>query len=188
MANFRSTSLIHFGWLTTDYPYKQATSAFNLASQFCQLLSNYCVQTDGRSNTTGARFFTQPRMFVECKRCEVNQRRWTKVGHRQLVQSSTPLITSVERNCLHGSLLLNQPCWSTWGTRVNAPLGVFLVRWSSRWSWSVHLFLGRPMFLRPLGSYCSTWFGSLFVSILCTCCGHFFWYCFISFTVLPFFA
>ena len=26
-------------------------------------------------------------------------------------------------------------------------------------------------------------FGSLFVSILCTCCSHFFWYCFISFTV-----
>ena len=25
MANFRSTSLIHFGWLTTDYPCKQAS-------------------------------------------------------------------------------------------------------------------------------------------------------------------
>ena len=59
-ANFRSTSLIHFGWLTTNYPCKQAShdqfpsvervvlvcvfSAFNLASQFCQLLSNYGVQ------------------------------------------------------------------------------------------------------------------------------------------------
>ena len=62
-------------------------------------------------------------------------------------------------------------------------LGVFPVPWSSRWSWSLHLFLGRPMFLRPLGLYCSACFGSLFVSILCTCCSHFFWYSFISFTM-----
>ena len=63
-------------------------------------------------------------------------------------------------------------------------LGVFPVPWSSRWSWSLHLFLGRPMFLCPFGLYCSACFGSLFVSILCTCCSHFFWYCFISFTML----
>ena len=59
VANFRSMSLIHFRWLTTDYPWKQANhdlfpsvervvlsvfSAFNLASQFCQPLSNYGVQ------------------------------------------------------------------------------------------------------------------------------------------------
>ena len=62
-------------------------------------------------------------------------------------------------------------------------LGVFPVPWSSRWSWSLHLFLGRPMFLLPFGLYCSACFGSLSVSILCTCCSHFFWYCFISFTV-----
>ena len=31
--------------------------------------------------------------------------------------------------------------------------------------------------------YFSVCFGSLFVSILCTCCSHFFWYCFISFTM-----
>ena len=52
-------------------------------------------------------------------------------------------------------------------------LGVFPVPWSSRWSWSLHLFLARPMFLRPFGLYCSACFGSLFVSILCTCCSHF---------------
>ena len=45
-------------------------------------------------------------------------------------------------------------------------LGVFPVPWSSRWSWSLHLFLGRPMFLRTVGLYCSACFGSLFVSIL----------------------
>ena len=39
------------------------------------------------------------------------------------------------------------------------------------------------MFLRPFGLYFSACFGSLFVSILCTCCSHFFWYCFISFTM-----
>jgi hypothetical protein len=33
------------------------------------------------------------------------------------------------------------------------------------------------------GLYCNACFGSLFVSILCTCCSHFFWYCFISFTM-----
>ena len=40
------------------------------------------------------------------------------------------------------------------------------------------------MFLRPFGLYCSACFGCPFVSILCTCCSHFFWYCFISFTML----
>ena len=39
------------------------------------------------------------------------------------------------------------------------------------------------MVLRPFGVYCSACFGSLFVSILCTCCSHFFWYSFISFTM-----
>ena len=32
-------------------------------------------------------------------------------------------------------------------------LGVFPVPWSSKWSWSLHLFFGRPMFLRPFGLY-----------------------------------
>ena len=62
-------------------------------------------------------------------------------------------------------------------------LGMFPVPWSSRRSWSLHLFFGRPMFLRPFGLYCNVCFGSLFVSILCTCCSHFSWYCFISFTM-----
>ena len=39
------------------------------------------------------------------------------------------------------------------------------------------------MFLCPFGWYCSACFGILFVSILCTCCSHFSWYCFISFTM-----
>ena len=61
-------------------------------------------------------------------------------------------------------------------------LGMFSFPWSSRWSWSLHLFLGRPMFLRPFGLCCSACFGSLFVSILCTRCSHLSWYCFSSFT------
>ena len=56
---------------------------------------------------------------------------------------------------------------------VHEGLGVFPVPWSSRWSWSLHLFLGCPMFLRPFGLYCSAHFGSLFVSILCMWCSHF---------------
>ena len=66
---------------------------------------------------------------------------------------------------------------------VHEGLGMFPVPWSSRCSSSLHLFLGRPTFLRPFGLYCSACFGSLFVSILSTCCSHFFWYCFISFTM-----
>ena len=52
-------------------------------------------------------------------------------------------------------------------------LGLFPVPWS-RCSWSLHLFLGRTMFLRPFVLYCSACFGSLFVSIFCACCSHFF--------------
>jgi len=66
---------------------------------------------------------------------------------------------------------------------VHEGLDVFPVPWSSRCSWSLHLFLGRPTYLRPFSLYCSACFGSLFVSILCTCCSHFSWYCFISFTM-----
>ena len=66
---------------------------------------------------------------------------------------------------------------------VHEGLGVFPVPWSSKWNWSLHLFLGRPMFLRPFGLYCNACFGILFVSILCMCCSHFSWYCFISFTM-----
>ena len=59
----------------------------------------------------------------------------------------------------------------------------FLFLVSSKWNWSLHLFLGRHMFPRPFGLYCNACFGILFVSILCTCCSHFSWYCFISFTI-----
>jgi hypothetical protein len=61
---------------------------------------------------------------------------------------------------------------------VHEGLGMFPVPCSSKWSWSLHLFLRRLTFLRPFGLYCSACFGSLFVSILCTCCSHFSWYCF----------
>ena len=49
----------------------------------------------------------------------------------------------------------------------------FLFLVSSKWNWSLHLFLGRPMCLRPFGLYCSVCLGILFVSILCMCCSHF---------------
>jgi len=39
------------------------------------------------------------------------------------------------------------------------------------------------MFHLPSGLYFIVCLGSLFLSILCTCCSHFFWYCFISFTM-----
>jgi len=39
------------------------------------------------------------------------------------------------------------------------------------------------MFRLPSGLYFSACLGSLFLSILYTCFSHFFWYCFISFTM-----
>jgi hypothetical protein len=66
---------------------------------------------------------------------------------------------------------------------VHEGLCVFPVPWSSKWNWSLHLFLGRPMFLRPFGLYCNACLGILFVSILCTCCSHFSCFFFISFTI-----
>jgi hypothetical protein len=36
-------------------------------------------------------------------------------------------------------------------------LGVVPVLYPSRWSWSFHLFLGRPMLLFPFGLYFSAW-------------------------------
>jgi len=38
-------------------------------------------------------------------------------------------------------------------------------------------------FLCPFGLYCNACFGNMFVSILYTCCSHYSWYCFISFTI-----
>jgi hypothetical protein len=45
--------------------------------------------------------------------------------------------------------------------RVREGLGVFPVFWSSKWNWSLHLFLSHPMFLRPFGLYCNACFGIL---------------------------
>ena len=39
------------------------------------------------------------------------------------------------------------------------------------------------MCLRPFGLYCSACLDILFVPILCMCCSHFSWYCFISVTI-----
>jgi hypothetical protein len=75
------------------------------------------------------------------------------------------------------------PCHHHRRHHVHEGLGVFLLPWSSKWNWSLHLFLGRPMFLRPFGLCCNSCFGILFVSILCTCCSHSFWCYFISYTI-----
>ena len=93
------------------------------------------------------------------------------------------LITA--ETCSSWWILINKSCVLHHHHHHYVPegLSVFPVPWSSRWGWSLHLLLGRPMFLRLFGLYCSACFGSLFVSILCTCCSHFFWYCFISCTV-----
>ena len=49
--------------------------------------------------------------------------------------------------------------------------------------------LSRPSYVRSsFGLYCSAGFGILFASILCTCCSHFSWYCFTSFTIANHYA
>ena len=40
-----------------------------------------------------------------------------------------------------------------------------------------------PYVSSSFGLYCSACLGILFESILCMCCSHFSWYCFISFTI-----
>jgi len=46
-------------------------------------------------------------------------------------------------------------------------------------------FLPRSFYVSSsFGLYCSACLGILFVSILCMCCSHFSWYCFISFTIV----
>ena len=86
-----------------------------------------------------------------------------------------PLLDSY---CLSTGIILHNQKLHFLHHHVHEGLGMFPVPWSSRCSWSLHLFLGRPTFLCPFGLYCSACFGSLFVSILCMCCSHFFWYCF----------
>jgi hypothetical protein len=44
---------------------------------------------------------------------------------------------------------------------VHEWLGVFPVPWSSKQNWSLHQFLGRPMFLCPFGLYCNACFGKV---------------------------
>ena len=66
---------------------------------------------------------------------------------------------------------------------VQEGLGLISVPCILKMKLSLHLFLGRPMCIRPFGLYCSACLGILFVSILCMCCSHFSWYCFISFII-----
>jgi hypothetical protein len=62
-------------------------------------------------------------------------------------------------------------------------LGTVPVLHPSRWSWSFHLFLGRPMLLLPFGLYFSTCLSNLSVPTLSTCCSHSRCCCFISKTM-----
>ena len=79
--------------------------------------------------------------------------------------------------------------WAFHHHHVPEGLGVFPVHWSSKWSWSLHLFLGRPVFLRPFVLYCSACFGSLCpssVHVVATSSGTVLFHLLCS--VLPFFA
>ena len=104
-------------------------------------------------------------------------------GHHQAVYKNEKKNT---KGC-HGLRILNRNNLGNKICRhrhhVHEGLGVFPIPWSPRWSWSLHLFLGRPIFIRLFGLYCSACFSILFVSILYTCCSHFFWYHFISCTM-----
>jgi len=136
-------------------------------------LENSLSQTFSRMDTPAILKFSHsaPTCLWRWNRQSVPKRRYIKFRRREIIQKKTYNIQNTAK---------------VW----NQGLGVFPVPWTSRWSWSLHLFLGRPVFLHPFGLYCNTCFGILFVPILCTCCSHFSWCCFISFTMLcaPFFS
>jgi len=66
---------------------------------------------------------------------------------------------------------------------VHEGLAVYPVPSSSRRSWSLHLFLGRPTFLRPFGLYCSASLVVYLCPFSVRVVATFFWYSFISFTM-----
>ena len=105
--------------------------------------------------------------------------RYGRLWWRENVVASSGFRTPNLRACNKSLRRLRYSCttfhiYTTYHHHHHVPegLGMFPVPWSSRWSWCLHLFLGRPMFLRPSGLYFSACFGSMFVSILCTCCSQ----------------
>jgi hypothetical protein len=94
---------------------------------------------------------------------------WTlKYTHQSFIYSPTDALVSCLKKILKFYTKIHHHHHHH--DHVREVLGVFPVPWSSRGSWSLHLFLGRPMFLRPFGLYCSACFGILSVPIPCTCC------------------
>jgi hypothetical protein len=77
----------------------------------------------------------------------INDVEW-KLAVAQLVHPSTPSINFIERKCLHGSLWLIQPRWSTWGTRVNVPLAIVFQQCSKQDSLVVTCFLTISIYIK----------------------------------------
>ena len=158
MVNFRSTLLIHFGWLTTDYPFVSCFSMYgfifdnnskncsrDILKWFLYIFRSSLLHSTNNvfdapnvlrliihGLTHQLRFFS-PFYFFFLKCVQI------LLLNSHILQQHLPTQVHLPPfwNRLPRSLLWNrvnsivqplnsisfiQPCWLTWGTRVNAPL------------------------------------------------------------------
>ena len=113
----RSASLIHFGWLTTDCPYQQASH-----------------DLFPRVERVERCFFLLFLFFLKCVdilplNSHISQHHFPPQVHLPPFRNRRPRLPLW--NCVNSivqplnSISLIQPRWSTWGTRVNPPLVMF---------------------------------------------------------------
>ena len=156
MANFRSTSLIHFGWLTTHYPFVSFFSMYGFTfdnnSKNCSLDTLQWFLYISRSSlvhstnnvfdapnvlrliihglTHQRRFFPFISFFLKCVdivllNSHILQQHLPAQVHLPPFWNRLPrsLLWNRLKSIVQplNSISLIQPCWSTWGTRVNAP-------------------------------------------------------------------
>ena len=116
MANLRSTSLIHIGWLTTDYPYQQAShdlfpSVEGAEGRFSFLFLFFSSKICWHS------FIKQSHITTTHSRTQVHLPPfWNRLPRSPLWNCVNSIVQPLS------SISLIQPRWSTWGTRVNVPL------------------------------------------------------------------
>jgi len=156
MANFRWTSLIHFGWLTTDYPFVSCFSMYgfifdknskncsrDILKWFLYIFRSSLVHSTNNvfdapnvlrhiiHGLTHQRRFSFYFFFLKCVNILLLNSHILK-QHLPAQVHLPPFWNRLPRSLLWkrvksivqplNSISLIQRCWSTWGTRVNAPL------------------------------------------------------------------
>ena len=113
MANFHSSSSIHFGLLTTDYPYQQASHNLSPSVEWVErrffllfLFSKMCWHSSLNSHISQQHLTAQVHLLPF----------WNRLPRSPLWNCVNSIVQPLN------SISLIQPRWSTWGTRVNAPL------------------------------------------------------------------